>query len=62
MIAFSETVQNYGYKIQFMIKFNNKNDNNNNNNSCGVLGGEIAEMSLDAAIEKMKATIILLYI
>lgn len=61
MIAFSETVQNYGYKIQFVIKFNNKNDNNNNNNSCGVLGGEI-EMSLDAAIEKMKATIILLYI
>lgn len=39
MIAFSETVQNYGYKIQFVIKFNNKNDNNNNNLCVQVLTG-----------------------
>lgn len=42
-----------------MIKFNSKYDNNNN--SCGVLEKETARRLLDAAVETMKATIILLY-
>lgn len=36
--------------------------NNSNNNSHGLLGGETAEVLLYAAIETIRATILLLYV